>query len=95
MGGRNHHSKKDKGAKKGSHSYNTFKGILDVTRSGMGFVTIVGQERDILVHRENMNGALNGDEVVVAVTKVGRSGRKAPLKKLPATSKVSLADGLK
>ena len=76
MGGRNHASKKDKGAKKGSHSFNTYKGTLDITRSGMGFVTVAGQERDILVHRENLHGALNGDEVVVAITKVGRSGRQ-------------------
>ncbi len=54
----------------------TFKGILDVTRSGMGFVTIEGQAQDILVHRENLRTALNGDTVIVALSKVSRQGRQ-------------------
>ncbi len=54
----------------------TFRGTLDVTRSGMGFVSVEGQEQDILVHRENMRTALNGDTVIVALSKVSRQGRQ-------------------
>jgi ribonuclease R len=54
----------------------TFRGTLDVTRSGTGFVSVEGQEQDILVHRENMRTALNGDTVIVALSKVSRQGRQ-------------------
>jgi ribonuclease R len=49
----------------------TFTGRLEVTRSGMGFVVVPDQEQDILIKRENLLNALNGDEVKVEV----RSGR--------------------
>ena len=42
----------------------------------MGFVMVEGQEQDILVHRENMRTALNGDTVIVALSKVSRQGRQ-------------------
>jgi ribonuclease R len=44
-----------------------FTGKLEVTRSGMGFVTVPGREKDILVKRDNMHTALHGDEVKVEV----------------------------
>src|SRR3954465_13133796 len=44
-----------------------YTGKLEVTRSGMGFVIVPDQEQDILVKRENMLHALNGDEVKVEV----------------------------
>jgi ribonuclease R len=42
-------------------------GKLEVTRNGMGFVVVAGQENDIMVERDNMHTALNGDEVKVEV----------------------------
>ncbi len=82
MPGRNH-SKKEKhsggkksGSASSSHSFNTYKGKLEITRSGMGFVAIEGKDRDVLVYRENFHSAMSGDEVVVAITKVGKSGRQ-------------------
>ncbi len=56
--------KKSKGADAGK---DTYKGRLEVTRSGMGFVVVEGLDRDIIVKREKMNTALNGDEVRVEV----------------------------
>lgn len=52
------------------------KGRLEVVRSGMGFVIVEGQERDILVRPENMGTGLDGDEVRVEVIKTGKSGRQ-------------------
>lgn len=49
------------------------KGKLSVVRSGTGFVTVEGVERDILIHPENMGTALNGDEVRVRIIKEGKS----------------------
>ena len=48
----------------GRHIYT---GKLEVTRSGMGFVTVEGQDNDIMIERDNMDTALNGDEVKVEV----------------------------
>jgi ribonuclease R len=44
-----------------------FKGRLEVTRSGMGFVVVDGQDQDIMVKRDRMLNALDGDEVRVEV----------------------------
>ncbi len=45
------------------------KGKLEITRSGMGFVVVPGQENDVLVRPNDFNTALNGDIVRVKVTK--------------------------
>jgi ribonuclease R len=50
-----------------------YKGKLEITRGGMGFVIVEGLEKDILVKRERMGNALNGDEVKV---EVGERGKK-------------------
>ncbi|MEI8280400.1 MAG: ribonuclease R [Bacteroidota bacterium] len=50
------------------------KGKLELTRSGMGFVIVQGMDKDILVKRENVNNALNGDEVKVEIAKHGKPG---------------------
>lgn len=50
-------------------------GRLEVTRSGMGFVTVEGYERDILVKRDHIHTALDGDEVKVEVS-TSSSGRR-------------------
>ena len=51
------------------------KGKLEVSRSGMGFVTAEGYEKDILIHPEHLGVALDGDEVRVAITKASKNGR--------------------
>ena len=40
-------------------------GKLEVTRGGMGFVTVTGQDKDIMVKPENLGNALNGDQVQI------------------------------
>jgi len=56
--------KKSKKPESGKHIYT---GKLEVTRSGMGFVMVPGREQDIMIKRENMHNAFNGDEVKVEV----------------------------
>jgi ribonuclease R len=43
------------------------KGTLDITRSGMGFVTAENMETDILVRPSDFNTALHGDTVRVRI----------------------------
>ena len=59
------HSKKQ--GKKGKENYNEYKGVLEITRSGMGFVVVEGLETDILVKPNDFNTALHGDTVRVEV----------------------------
>ncbi|HEV2355165.1 MAG TPA: ribonuclease R [Puia sp.] len=70
-------SKKKKKNKPSRHkSSRLYKGTLDVTRSGMGFVIVEGRDQDILVRPADFNTALHGDTVQVRViSQPGRSGR--------------------
>jgi ribonuclease R len=45
----------------------SLSGIIDIARSGMGFVSVEGLERDIVVYPENLNTALKGDKVKLDV----------------------------
>ena len=68
--------KKKKKDKDHSNSKELYKGRLDVTRSGMGFVIVEGQDQDILVRPSDFNTALHGDTVQVhVVNKSSRNGR--------------------
>jgi len=71
MSARKHH-------KKGKEhiAEHLYKGKLEVTRSGMGFVIVEGLERDILIKKENLGTGLNGDEVRVAVVHSSKNGRQ-------------------
>lgn len=60
--------------KKGTPTADTLKGIVDVTRSGRGFVMVEGLDEDILVQPEDLKNALNGDTVRVQVFS-GHDGR--------------------
>lgn len=46
----------------------TYKGVIEITRSGLGYVVVEGQPKDILIKRENIHNALNGDEVRIEVS---------------------------
>jgi len=72
--GRKHNSKKQ-GKKKQSRS-DEYKGKLEVTRSGMGFVVVEGLETDILVKPNDFNTAMHGDTVRVEVKQDHRDGGK-------------------
>src|SRR3984957_4723277 len=69
-------SKKKKKNKDTTDTSNLYKGRLDVTRSGMGFVIVEGRDEDILVRPSDFNTALHGDTVQVrVVNSSARSGR--------------------
>jgi ribonuclease R len=55
----------------------TYRGVLDIAKSGMGFVMVPNMENDILVFPTDFNTALKGDEVAVKITKIRQgSGKK-------------------
>ncbi len=51
------------------------KGVLEITRSGMGFVMVPGRSSDILIRPNNINDAFDGDTVIVKVKQGGRGKR--------------------
>ena len=73
-----HSSGKHKSAKlatgKHKHPQANHRGVIDITRSGMGYVTIADMERDIIVRPQHFNTALHGDTVEVQITKSGGGG---------------------
>jgi ribonuclease R len=56
-----------KPGKKRQRNFDEYKGVLEVTRSGMGFVVVPGLEVDILVRPNDFNTAMHGDTVRVEV----------------------------
>ncbi|WP_223151710.1 ribonuclease R [Chitinophaga qingshengii] len=60
---------KKKKDKKNPGQKKTFKGIVELTRSGMAFVIVPGLARDIMVKQKNLHTALDKDEVLVDVIK--------------------------
>jgi len=67
--------KKKKGTTSSQH---TVKGVLDITRSGIGYVIVENVPNDILVRPADFNTALHGDTVLVHVFGGGakKSGRQ-------------------
>jgi ribonuclease R len=61
-------SKDKKTTKKTSHK-SLLKGVLDISRSGMGFVIVEGQDKDIKIKPHDFGKAFNGDVVRVEVDK--------------------------
>lgn len=45
------------------------KGVLDMTKSGVGYVIINELQKDIFINRNDLGTALDGDKVVVKITK--------------------------
>jgi len=41
------------------------KGVLDITRSGIGYVIAEGRDKDVLVRPNDFNRAMHGDTVRV------------------------------
>ncbi len=52
------------------------EGVVSLTRDGVGFVAVEGQEDDIFVRPNHLRGALNGDRVRVAVIKKKSGARR-------------------
>ena len=62
---------------KNTNISNEIKGVLDVTRTGIGYVVIPDGTGDVLVRQNDFNTALHGDTVRVKVLKENlNSGRK-------------------
>jgi ribonuclease R len=54
-----------------------YKGVLDITRSGMGYVIVEKLDGDVLVRPNAFNTALHGDKVIVNIIgNPGKGGRK-------------------
>lgn len=62
----------------GGSSKKLYKGKIEITRGGMGFVIVEGLEKDILVKRDKLGNALNGDEVRVEVPEHGKKFGSRP-----------------
>ncbi|MFN2438917.1 MAG: ribonuclease R [Chitinophagaceae bacterium] len=58
--------KHEKKSKRKGHQNETYKGVIEVTRSGMGFVVVPDLHADILVRPNDFNTAMHGDTVRVA-----------------------------
>lgn len=59
---------KKKGGKKHQVATDSYKGKIEITRSGMGFVVVEGLETDVLVRPNDFNTAMHGDTVRVKLT---------------------------
>lgn len=67
--------KTDKKRKQGAVKHASYKGKVEITRSGMAFVTVENLQRDVLVRPHHLNTALNGDTVEVTISKESNTGR--------------------
>ncbi len=68
-------SKKKLEHKKSSHT-EIVKGKLDISRSGMGFVIVDGQDKDIIVRPNDFGRAFHGDTVRVEFDKHKNAGKR-------------------
>jgi ribonuclease R len=68
-------SKKITDSKKSSQ-VKVVKGVLDISRSGIGFVLVEGMEKDVLVRPNDFNRAFHGDTVRVQIDKHTAPGKR-------------------
>lgn len=54
-----------------------YKGVVDVTRSGMAYIVIDGRDQDIKVNPSNLNSAIDGDEVQVEILHKNKTSGRA------------------
>jgi ribonuclease R len=74
MGRKN--SKKKEKEKRSKLQEQGIKGTIEVTRSGVGFVTVENMPVDILVRQNDLNTALHGDKVEVRVKESKQGGKR-------------------
>jgi ribonuclease R len=81
MGRKNHKNKGDKSYDTSASSTPKSKskaiGIIDIRRSGMAFVSVPEREMDIRIAHHEYGNALHGDEVIVQISKIGKSTGRA------------------
>lgn len=76
MGRKNSKKKNYKEKQRPSSAGKMMKGVLDITRSGMGFVTVEGMETDLIIRPADFNTAMHGDTVRVGIKEMKSSGRR-------------------
>ena len=69
-------SKKRADAKPHQSSSKSLTGVLDISRSGMGFVSVEGVDKDIMVKPHDFDKAFHGDTVKVQVSGSMQKGRR-------------------
>ncbi|MCX8020527.1 MAG: ribonuclease R [Chitinophagaceae bacterium] len=74
--GRKHSAKHKKEKLLNKTHSDALTGTLEVTRSGIGFVSVEGWSVDVVIRPEDMNVALDGDLVEVMIKKIKKSGSK-------------------
>jgi len=75
MGRKNTKKKKNKEKQRQSPG-RVLKGVLDITRSGIGYVTIEGMDIDVLIRPGDFHTSLHGDTVRVAIKEMRNNGRR-------------------
>src|SRR5437868_4329460 len=73
--GRKNSKRREKGKRSGPHGQ-ILKGTIEVTRSGIGFVTVENLPVDILVRQNDLNTALHGDKVEVRIKEIKHDGKR-------------------
>lgn len=58
--------------KQGKKKDKEVKGVLEITRSGMGYVIVEGRETDVIIRPNDFNKAMNGDKVLIKLNDNGR-----------------------
>ncbi len=76
MGRKNAKKKKQREKPRASAAGRVLKGTLDITRSGMAFVTVEGMDIDVMIRPGDFNTALHGDTVQVAIKEMRSDGRR-------------------
>jgi ribonuclease R len=76
MGRKNSKKKKEKEKERYFKHEQSLKGVLDVSRSGMGFVMVENLPVDVLVRPGDFNTALHGDTVSVKIKEQKKNGRR-------------------
>ncbi len=78
MGRKNEKKRKNTKEKPRSVQSNSklLKGNLEITRAGMGFVTIENMDTDILIRPGDFNTALHGDTVLVSIKEIKTGGKR-------------------
>lgn len=67
---------KNKKRDKPARAPETVKGVLDIVRSGMGYVVVPGFDQDIIVKPNHFSNAFHGDTVRVQITRQGSHARR-------------------
>jgi ribonuclease R len=70
------HRDKGRGKKTGKSSERRHVGVLDITRSGMGYAIVEGMQKDVLIRPADFNKAFHGDRVSIEIASGNdRTGR--------------------